>query len=381
MKKITLCCFLFIAVCFSWQLQAQTYTGDNLGGPINNTLPPLVSNANMPLMGTIGTEFSIDNVLLNITHTWDGDMTIVLISPNGTNLTLAAGLGGSADNYTNTVFRDGNPSITTGTAPFTGTFSPQGGQLNTVFAGEPVNGNWALRITDCCGGDNGTLNNYQITFTDLINISQCGAGNPQPIDPPTNVSSAATVSQVGVIGTTNGEYVLDNISLNITHTWNSDLNLRLQSPMGTILNLSMGNGGSSQNYTNTVFQDGGANITAATGPFTGTFQPQGGTFASTFAGQSINGNWTLLVTDTFGGIDSGTLLSYCIDFIQVTQVGAVPAIVCPLDIVINNTTGTCGAQVFFNNAVAIDPEDGLIPVAQTAGPGTGSIFPVGDTII
>jgi len=142
----------------------------------------------------------------------------------------------------------------------------------------------------------------------------------------------------------------------------------------------MGNGGSSDNYTNTVFQDGGADINTATGPFTGTFQPEGGTFASTFAGESINGNWTLLVTDTFSG-DSGTLLSYCIDFTQVTQVGAVPAIVCPLDIVINNETGTCGAQVFFNNATAIDPEDGLIPVAQTMGPGTGSIFPIGDTII
>jgi len=63
------------------------------------------------------------------------------------------------------------------------------------------------------------------------------------------------------------------------------------------------------------------------------------------------------------------------------MIGSAPQIVCPNDIVINNTTGTCGAQVFFNNATAFDAEDGLIPVTQTMGPGTGSIFPIGDTII
>ncbi|PIV49174.1 MAG: hypothetical protein COS19_09975, partial [Flavobacteriaceae bacterium CG02_land_8_20_14_3_00_34_13] len=355
MKKITLCCFLLIAVCFSWQLQAQTYTGDNLGVPnaINNTLPPVVSNANMPLTGNIGSEFSIDNVLLNITHTWDGDMTIVLISPTGTNLTLAAGLGGSADNYTNTVFQDGNPSITTGSAPFTGTFSPQGGQLNTVFAGEPVNGNWALRITDCCGGDNGTLNNYQITFTDLVNISECSIDPPLPLGLGSGVTTLTTinVAQTGVIGTNTGEYVIDEIVADLQHTWANDLEIVLIAPSGTQVALSTDNGGSSGlDVQSTLFfrDDSPNNIATWTGgaPLAN-YRAEGGATAhpvgsgagpgvdlnTVLAGQSINGIWTLRLYDDVGG-DGGTIFDFCINLIKNTQIGEVPAIVCPLDIVI-----------------------------------------------
>ena len=36
--------------------------------------------------------------------------------------------------------------------------------------------------------------------------------------------------------------------------------------------------------------DGGADITAGTPPFTGTFEPEGGTFATTFFSEGINGN-------------------------------------------------------------------------------------------
>src|SRR5690606_36373645 len=66
------------------------------------------------------------------------------------------------------------------------------------------------------------------------------------------------------------------------------------------------------------------------------------------------------------------------------QIGEVPQIVCPLDITVNTSDyppNDCGAQVFFNDAQAFDPEDGLIPVTQTMGPSTGSVFPVGQTII
>lgn len=62
-------------------------------------------------------------------------------------------------------------------------------------------------------------------------------------------------------------------------------------------------------------------------------------------------------------------------------VGDAPQIICPIDITLPNETGTCGAQVFFNDAQAFDAEDGLLPVVQIAGPGTGSVFPIGTTVI
>ncbi len=71
-----------------------------------------------------------------------------------------------------------------------------------------------------------------------------------------------------------------------------------------------------------------------------------------------------------------------IDDVTITAtVGAPPIIACPADVMENNDSGVCGATVVFADALAIDPEDGPIPTTQTMGPPSGSVFPVGDTII
>jgi hypothetical protein len=79
----------------------------------------------------------------------------------------------------------------------------------------------------------------------------------------------------------------------------------------------MRNGGSGDNYTNTIFADGGDDITSADAPFDGTFEPEGGTFAAAFDGESISGDWILRVTDNAFG-DGGTLDSFCITFTPLT---------------------------------------------------------------
>lgn len=125
------------------------------------------------------------------------------------------------------------------------------------------------------------------------------------LDPP----APAAVSTITVAGgptalTATG---LQQVCLDITHTWDSDINITLRSPAGTLFDLSSGNGGSGDNYTNTCFQMGAAtNITAGFAPFTGNWIPEGaGGFAS-FTGQNANGNWELRVQDFFGG-DIGTI--------------------------------------------------------------------------
>ena len=45
-------------------------------------------------------------VTLNISHTYDGDLVLTLIAPDGTRLPLANHRGGSGDDYNNTVFYD-----------------------------------------------------------------------------------------------------------------------------------------------------------------------------------------------------------------------------------------------------------------------------------
>src|SRR5690606_5479336 len=55
--------------------------------------------------------------------------------------------------------------------------------------------------------------------------------------------------------------------------------------------------------------------------------------------------------------------------------------VCPSDITASTGAGVCTAVVNFANAIAIDPEDGVIPTVQTAGPASGSAFPIGATTV
>jgi len=125
-----------------------------------------------------------------------------------------------------------------------------------------------------------------------------GAGNPQPI-PPTGTGgfgTAPTTSVANVSGLTGGVgtgQVIENVTLNLTHTWASDLEIDLISPAGTVWDLSSDNGGAGDNYTNTVFQDGAPSITTGASPFTGTFQAEQGPMNTGFAGDAANGDWTL----------------------------------------------------------------------------------------
>ncbi|MGB0788132.1 MAG: HYR domain-containing protein, partial [Marinirhabdus sp.] len=58
-----------------------------------------------------------------------------------------------------------------------------------------------------------------------------------------------------------------------------------------------------------------------------------------------------------------------------------PVINCPMDITANAEPGVCTAVVNFGAPVAVDPNGGSVTVTQTAGPASGSDFPVGDTVV
>ena len=104
------------------------------------------------------------NVALNITHTFDGDLGISLIGPDGTTVSLSNRNGSSGDNYTNTVFDDEAATpITSGSAPFNGSYRPQASL--TGFDGKGITGTWTLRIVDDVARDSGTLNSWSIQAT------------------------------------------------------------------------------------------------------------------------------------------------------------------------------------------------------------------------
>ncbi|GGG26113.1 hypothetical protein GCM10011344_28520 [Dokdonia pacifica] len=138
----------------------------------------LTSTATSTSMGTIGVDADIDNVTVDLFHTFTGDLEMTLISPVGTMLDLTSDNGGSGESFTNTVFRDGAPNITTGSAPFTGEFQPEGGTFAATYDGEAIAGNWTLSIFDDAGGDTGTLNSWSIGFCDETIVDNFGS----PVD-------------------------------------------------------------------------------------------------------------------------------------------------------------------------------------------------------
>jgi subtilisin-like proprotein convertase family protein len=102
-------------------------------------------------------------ISLDITHSWVSDIDVELIAPDGTSLTLTEDLGGTGDNYIGTTFQDGNPSITTGSPPFVGTFEAIDGSMVTAFNGVTnLNGDWTLNVVDDEEFISGTLDSWSI---------------------------------------------------------------------------------------------------------------------------------------------------------------------------------------------------------------------------
>lgn len=129
--------------------------------PTNTTVIPISTTGNVTYNSVInvpgGGAITDVNVTINITHTWDADLDIFLISPSGTQVELTTDNGNDGDNYINTIFdQQATTPITSGTAPFTGAFIPEGNLSN--FNGQDAAGNWTLRIVDDANQDGGQLN-------------------------------------------------------------------------------------------------------------------------------------------------------------------------------------------------------------------------------
>lgn len=90
---------------------------------------------------------------------------------------------------------------------------------------------------------------------------------------------------------------LEAVVINIVHPNVSDLRIKLISPSGLTTNLSLNNGGTGNNFSNTFFTDTSiTSITSGTAPFTGYFAPESPLYTHN-NGQVGNGTWNLSVRD------------------------------------------------------------------------------------
>jgi subtilisin family serine protease/subtilisin-like proprotein convertase family protein len=108
------------------------------------------------------------------------------------------------------------------------------------------------------------------------------------------------------------------VNVNINHTWDGDLYIRLRGPDGTTIVLYNRRGGSGHNIRATFDETAATQIGAGKAPYNGSFHPEQALAA--FNGKSAQGAWQLIVQDKAAG-DEGTLLSWSLS-IQGTTVSA-----------------------------------------------------------
>jgi large exoprotein involved in heme utilization and adhesion len=157
------------------QITAST-AGSGTGGSIDITAHRLVLNnfvisADTTSPDTVPVPVTISqlNVSLDIDHSLDQNLDVALVGPDGTFVDLFNGVGGTGQNFRNTVLADDAPtSIAAGSAPFTGRFQP----LNPLaaFDGKGFNGLWVLILTDPTLSDTGLLKSWSLS-TGSITVS------------------------------------------------------------------------------------------------------------------------------------------------------------------------------------------------------------------
>jgi subtilisin-like proprotein convertase family protein len=163
MKK---CLLLFLAqLLIVTFIFGQTYYGT--GGFIKDdgTQTDFTINISDLSPDTLNQQHGLQQVCVNIIHTWITDLEIHLISPSGSNIMLTAQQGGDSDFYTQTCFTmDATQHILDGNSPYTGSFQPftNIGIANNNTSG---NGTWTLRFYDNYPyADGGELLDWNLTF-------------------------------------------------------------------------------------------------------------------------------------------------------------------------------------------------------------------------
>ncbi len=178
---------------------------------------------------------------------------------------------------------------------------PSGGRIHGTIA-EDVNGDGRRQSQDrALAGQTVFLDRNDNGVLDAGSVNV--ASTDVPVDVLDNATVTSTLRLSGVAAISDV-----NVTLDLNHSYDSDLEVFLLSPSGTRVELFTHVGGWGANFAGTTLDDEAAtSIADAAAPFTGTFRPEG--LLSRFDGEDPNGIWTLHITDTMAW-DTGTLNSW-----------------------------------------------------------------------
>jgi hypothetical protein len=177
------CAFALIAtgLWFDGPACGETFVNNDTilipGGP--GSIYPSIINVS----GVLGVVSDLNVTVSSITHTFSDDLDILLVGPNGLNVMLMAGAGGSTvlvnaqftfDDQAGQLMPNTLPPLISGTyqpsnyEPLQGMPlpAPQGpyGSLLSAFNGMNPNGQWKLYVADDGAGDTGSMQGWSLQF-------------------------------------------------------------------------------------------------------------------------------------------------------------------------------------------------------------------------
>lgn len=196
-------------------------TGSGGNGVWPTTLPPFEFTSTQNVTPPPGSSALAKVQINGLSHTWVGDIQIVLSDPTGANHNIMCrpgsvggglGLNCDMDGTTYSFFQNGQqpiPGACPGTSfpggDYNQTFgswvSGDAGIFNTPLGSIPVaSGNWTLKVYDWAGGDIGAITDWRLCFT-------------APVTPPTFCPMTGTGSTSGCFPT-----IASTGNPNVAHT-------------------------------------------------------------------------------------------------------------------------------------------------------------------
>ena len=173
---------IIISLFTSLSVNAQTHTYDDIAEiAFNNSSAecssPLIRNI------SVSDSFNIIDAKLgfNATHTYRGDIRVIIEHPDGTRATVINNNGGDGNNNydievtdsSGNALNDGNADNTA--SPFYDRTASPSSSL-TAFDGKNSAGTWKIEICDAYNGDSGTYNRSQLILEE--DTSNPGGGGP-----------------------------------------------------------------------------------------------------------------------------------------------------------------------------------------------------------
>ncbi len=151
------------------------------------------------------------SVSVNISHTYIQDLRVALTSPSGESVVLHDRTGGSDDDIVRNYDLSSNPAL-------------------MAFAGEQINGDWILKVSDHAKDDIGHLKHWGIKLltqkTEKKTLKREAIPNLAiPDNDSDGIEGTLNVNETGKRGSL-------RVSVDITHTWIGDLKVFLVLPSG-----------------------------------------------------------------------------------------------------------------------------------------------------